>query len=204
MNAKKTKKLVLGIIVAVVLVVALLFFAHQIPGVHFLGKQIHVNVEEEFYQYDVEGQLIGTIPVKFKGLLNGAADNRKDFDGTVEVEGYELQYMDDWMPDEQIVNATVLYDEEGGYVHLLINGMKSVVEYNIPKYLHSDYQYNITFSKENPDAIIVRVGQLEKTASKTGGWHIEYPTIFYAVLAESAEAGAQLIASEIEYFAQRR
>ncbi len=207
MRQKNTKKIVIGIVAVVLLVVVLLFLAYQIPGVHFLGKLLHVNVEEEFYQYDVNGELIGTIPVKFKGLLNGAVKSgtrrkQQDFRGTVEVEGYELQYMEDWMPDEQIVNAVVLYDEEGGYVHLLINGMKSVVEHNIPKFLHSDYQYNITCNKENPGTIIIRVGQLEKTASKSGGWHIEYPHMFYAVLAENEEAGAQLIAPELEYLEQ--
>ena len=203
-KAKKAKKVTVGVIAVLLLVVVLLFFAYQIPGVHFLGKLVHVNVEEEFYQYDMNGELIGTIPVKFKGLLNGAVKSgtrkkQQDFRGTVEVEGYALQYMEDWMPDEQIINATVLYDDEGGYVHLLINGMKSVVEHNIPKYLYSDYNYNITICKKESDAIIIRVGQLEKTASKTGGWKIQYPTMFYAVLAENAEVGAQLIASEVEY-----
>lgn len=167
------------------------------PGVHYQGDAVYVNVEQEFYQYDLDGQLIGTIPVKFKGWLKKTTE-AKDFDGIVEVEGYKLQYLD-YVFEDHIPNAIMLDDSEHGCIHLHISGMKSVVEHNIPKYLYSDYKYNITIRKEDSNAIIIRVGQLEKTASKTGGWHIRYPHMFYAVLAENAEVGAQLIASEVEY-----
>ena len=190
----------LGVIVAVVV----LFVSCQRnlarmlpPGVHYQGNAVYVNVEQEFYQYDLDGQLIGTLPVKFKGWLKKSTE-AKDFDGIVEVEGYKLQYLD-YVFEDHIPNAIMLDDSEHGYIHLHISGMKSVVEHNIPKYLYSDYKYNITIRKGDSDAIIIRVGQLEKTASKTGGWHIRYPHMFYAVLAENAEVGAQLIASEVEY-----
>ena len=167
------------------------------PGVHYQGDAVYVNVEQEFYQYDLDGQLIGTIPVKFKGWLK-YIQNDSDFDGTVEVEGYQLQYVERGVSENHFSNAVMLDDTKNGYIHLIISGLKLVQENVLPSYVNSDYQYNITICKEESDAIIVRVGQLEKVSGGTGhGYH--YPTMFYAVLAENAEVGAQLIASEVEY-----
>ena len=168
------------------------------PGVYYEENSIYVNIEEEFYQYDCNGEWIGSIPVKFKGWLKRTTDAR-DFDGIVEVQNYELQYVENSASEDHITYAVMLDDTENGYVHLHIYGMKVVTEATLAKYLHSDYKYNITLSKGNPQTIVVRVGRLVKTAIKSGGWNIDYPTQFYAVLAESQEAAAQLIAPEIAY-----
>ena len=192
---KKYMGTLLGVIATILLAVWLF------PKKTVADKGIHIDVDQKFYQYDMNGDLMGTIPVKFQGVIHENS-GEKGFDGVVEVVGYELQYVDEPASDEQSANVFVHHDEETGYVHLIINGFKSVTEYNITQYLHSEYQYNITFLKEDPGTIVVRVGQMEEKTNEYGGESISWPTIFYVVLAESKEAATAWVADELEQRAQ--
>ncbi|MBP3700879.1 MAG: hypothetical protein J6I64_03225 [Lachnospiraceae bacterium] len=175
MEQKKGKKILLGIVVGVFLVGLLLFAAYQIPGVHFMGKIVHINLQEEWYRYDPEEGLTGTIPVRIKGVIDG---ERGEFYGTIVVEGHKIEYLDDPSNDH------VYYDEETDIVHVVMKGIKSIVENHIPDFLYSEYSYTMSIREETPEQVIIRVGQLEKIPSQSGGWHIQYPEIFSAIRAE--------------------
>ena len=88
MNTKKSKKIVLGLVGAVLLLVLVLFWL--LPGVRVVGPLARFQVKEDFYLYDIETEeILGTVPVTLKGFFERFTGT---FRGTACIEGYELQY----------------------------------------------------------------------------------------------------------------
>ena len=86
---KKSRKKIGIIVVVATLLTAVLLFAF-LPGVRVVGPFARINVDEEFYLYDLESEeIIGTVPVTLNGYFENITGK---FHGTVCVEGYELQY----------------------------------------------------------------------------------------------------------------
>lgn len=169
---KKYAGMCLGVVVAAVLLFVLL------PGVRIVGPFARLNVDEEFYLYDMETEeIIGTVPVTLKGYFENITGK---FYGTVCVGGYELQYPQKWY------NAHIGKDEVVFWVHdteMVYNGQQNWDNF------YGDYNYYVRVCRNHGNGIVCCVLTQNEGFGENGG---SYSGRYYALQGKSEAEALEL------------